>query len=430
MSVQPRKNSWGVMQSIVRGCEESSYQYFFSKIMPCSHGSSYLETVLFSNSPLFSTSLNGLLVLTIATPSRRERETVAALFLQSLATCAAIALLRAQHKAWGKSPHVLSSLQLSTCTSCSDRVMYLLRVTRIGNAGSSVALRLSYIKCCWRQDSTFVFRQLQTKERHCWRSRHRQATQPIRGYNALNKKAPSFWMVSSTPYTNPSQACKYNFPFARRLFSNTVTLLGDTVSHDTSESLASPARDRTCAAGDDDVGGNFELVYKGPLRSAVRAVKVFSLSTCAIALAGGPILVMLGNPTVPLIGRILMTSVVMMVGVSTTLILHWLMKGYVIEMYFDPKSEQLRVYTLTMLAGRQCHTFHLREAGPPESLTAFSTFQAQGKSYFMHTDVMENKALLGKILGPYMALENSELWKHDDNSQKATNSRDDNSKSS
>lgn len=231
-------------------------------------------------------------------------------------------------------------------------------------------------------------------------------------------------MVSSTPYTNLSQVYVRNCVYARRQFSNTATLLGDAVSHDTSESLARPARDHTCASGDDDVEGNFELVYKGPLRSAVRAVKIFSLSTCAIALVGGPILVMLGNPTVPLIGRILMTSFVMTVGVSTTLILHWLMKGYVIEMYFDPKSEQLQVYTLTMLAGRRCHTFHLAEAGPPENLTAFSTFQAQGKSYFMHTEVMENRELLGKILGPYMALENSEAWKHNENSLKATDTND------
>ena len=171
----------------------------------------------------------------------------------------------------------------------------------------------------------------------------------------------------------------------------------------------------TAASNQDEEGeeGRFDLVYKGPLRSAVRAVKVFSLSTCTIALVGAPVLVMMGNPTVPLIGRVLMTSFVMAVGISTTLILHWLMKGYVIEMYFDPKSEKLRVYTLTMLASRRCRTFHLSEAGPPESLAAFSTFQAQGKSYFMHTEVMENKELLGKILGPYMAMESGEFWKQD-----------------
>ena len=145
----------------------------------------------------------------------------------------------------------------------------------------------------------------------------------------------------------------------------------------------------------------------------MRAVKVFSLTTCAAALVGGPVLVTLGNPSVPLLGRVLMTAFVMTIGVSTTLILHWLMKGYVIDMYYDPKSENLRVYTLTMFARKRCHAFHLSEAGPPENIAAFSTFQAKGKSFFMHTEVMENKELMGKILGPYMKLEDSEFWKQD-----------------
>ena len=87
------------------------------------------------------------------------------------------------------------------------------------------------------------------------------------------------------------------------------------------------------------------------------------------------------------------------------------MKGYVIEMYFDPKSDNIRVYTLTMFARKRCHEFHLSEAGPPENIAAFSTFQAKGKSFFMHTEVMENKELLGKILGPFMRMEDSEFWK-------------------
>lgn len=206
------------------------------------------------------------------------------------------------------------------------------------------------------------------------------------------------WTLSRSPHTK--------FPVCS-VFSS---------AHTNSATLSRPV------SGDPSAGsGNehdFELVYKGPLRAAIRAVKIFSLTTCAAAVVGGPILVLMGNPSVPLVGRVLMTSLVMTVGISTTLILHWLMKGYVIEMYFDPKSERLRVHTLTMLAGKRCHTFHLSEAGPPESITAFSTFRAQGKSYFMHTEVMENKDLLGKILGPYSALENGELWEQDRTSNK------------
>ena len=74
-------------------------------------------------------------------------------------------------------------------------------------------------------------------------------------------------------------------------------------------------------------GGNMELVYTAPLKGAVRAIKVFSLTTAVATFFGGPVLVWLGNPSVPLVARVMMSSVVMLVGLGTTALLHWLVKG-------------------------------------------------------------------------------------------------------
>ena len=230
-----------------------------------------------------------------------------------------------------------------------------------------------------------------------------------RGVSSTRDDLWTLSSIASPSYTVRSVPGALRSAKVGSVLSNRVVLSANRVAFLYTSTVSGATSDSTTSSNE----GNFELVYRGPLRSAVRAVKVFSLTTCAAALVGGPILVALGNPSVPLLGRVLMTSFVMTIGISTTLILHWLMKGYVIEMYFDPKLEQLRVYTLTMLAGKQCHMFHLSEAGPPEDIAAFSTFQAKGKSYFMHTEIMENKELLGRILGPYMALEDSELWKRD-----------------
>lgn len=73
--------------------------------------------------------------------------------------------------------------------------------------------------------------------------------------------------------------------------------------------------------------GNVELVYTAPLKGAVRAIKIFSLSTAVATFFGGPVLVWLGNPSVPLVARVMMSSVVMLVGLGTTALLHWLLKG-------------------------------------------------------------------------------------------------------
>jgi hypothetical protein len=70
-----------------------------------------------------------------------------------------------------------------------------------------------------------------------------------------------------------------------------------------------------------------EVVYIAPLKGAVRAIKVFSLTTAVASFFGGPMLVWLGNPSVPLVGRVMMSGVVMLVGLGTTGLLHWLVKG-------------------------------------------------------------------------------------------------------
>lgn len=174
--------------------------------------------------------------------------------------------------------------------------------------------------------------------------------------------------------------------------------------------LSSPSLARLYGTESEGGGGgrgDYKLVYTGPLKGAMRAVKVFSLSTAVAALFGLPVLAWVGNPSVPMVARVALCSFVMLVGISTTAILHWLMKGYVIRMEYDEKAERVVAYTLSLTARTKQNEFYLTEARPPASTGAFSTFQANGKSYFLHTDVFDDKKLLSAILGPYMALEDT-----------------------
>lgn len=146
-------------------------------------------------------------------------------------------------------------------------------------------------------------------------------------------------------------------------------------------------------------------MYTGPLKGAMRAVKVFSLSTAVAAFFGGPILVWLGNPSVPLVGRVAISTIVMLAGVTTTAVLHWLLKGYVIQLYYNEKSQTVAAYTLSLTAQKKRNEFHISEAGPPHNVTSFSAFKARGKGYFIHTEVFENKKLLSALLGAYSVFE-------------------------
>lgn len=80
------------------------------------------------------------------------------------------------------------------------------------------------------------------------------------------------------------------------------------------------------------------------------------------------------------------------------------------KMVFNRQSGDLSVQTISVLGMLKKYKFHISEAGPPSKATAFSSFQAKGKSFFMHTEVFEDRALLSKIVGAYSVFEEPKMW--------------------
>ena len=111
-------------------------------------------------------------------------------------------------------------------------------------------------------------------------------------------------------------------------------------------------------------------------------------------------LVMMGNPSVPLVGRVALSTLVMLVGVSTTAILHWLLKGYIIKMEYNKKTEKVVAHVMSVTARIRKHEFSFKDMQAPPQSSAFSTFQVKGKQYFVHTEVVQDMRLLSKLLGP------------------------------
>ena len=144
--------------------------------------------------------------------------------------------------------------------------------------------------------------------------------------------------------------------------------------------------------------GEFQLVYTGPLKGAVKALKIFSLSTAVLASCGGPVLVWLGKESVPVAARLALCSLVLLVGLSTTALLHWLLKGYITHLYYQPEKQRVAVHTLSLLAQKVRNEFEVSEMRPPTGLAGFSTFQAHDRAYFMHTEVFPDKNLLSLLL--------------------------------
>ena len=154
----------------------------------------------------------------------------------------------------------------------------------------------------------------------------------------------------------------------------------------------------TASTTSTELTGEFQLVYTGALKGAVRALKVFSLTTAVLASFGGPVLVWLGKESVPVSARIALSSIVLLVSLSTTGILHWLLKGYITHLYYQPHTERVAALTLSFLARRARSEFPVDEMRPPSGLAGFSTFQAHGKGFFMHAETFPDKHLLSVLL--------------------------------
>ena len=93
--------------------------------------------------------------------------------------------------------------------------------------------------------------------------------------------------------------------------------------------------------------------------------------------------------------------VVMLAGLSTTAILHWMVKGYVMRLHYNETSQTVMTDLLTVFARRKRETFHISESGPPPQGIGFHTFKARERSYFLHTELFQDKKLLSALLGAH-----------------------------
>lgn len=139
---------------------------------------------------------------------------------------------------------------------------------------------------------------------------------------------------------------------------------------------------------------NWSLVYEGPLSKPVKYVKGFSLTTAAASIAGSPILVYFGKQSVPLVGKLAIAGLLCIVGSSTTVLLHWFSKAYVHRMYYDQTRRVFSAETSTFFGRLQRTDFEVKDIVFPEEESAFSTFEAKGKKFFLHQEMVEAQQVL------------------------------------
>ena len=146
-----------------------------------------------------------------------------------------------------------------------------------------------------------------------------------------------------------------------------------------------------------NVHNDYRLVYEGPLSDTVKYIKTFSLATCVASLIGTPILVMYGKDKIPKAGKIAVAATVLLMGTSTTFILHWFTRVYVHRMYYNPVKSSFAVETMNIVARKRTTYFPVDHIQYPLSERAFSTFSAEGKNYFLHMELKEAELAMGYV---------------------------------
>eukprot|EP00794_Sanderia_malayensis_P019161 gene19161-21081_t len=142
---------------------------------------------------------------------------------------------------------------------------------------------------------------------------------------------------------------------------------------------------------------DFKLVYEGPLSRTVKYVKTFSLATCVASVLGCPVLVMFGKESVPFVGKIALAATVLMMGTTTTFILHWFTRVYVHRMFYNPHENTFAVETMNLLAQKKMTHIPVEHVEYPISEKAFCTFKAGGKDYFLHMELREAELVMNYV---------------------------------
>ncbi|KAL4125271.1 hypothetical protein PRIC2_008856 [Phytophthora ramorum] len=144
-------------------------------------------------------------------------------------------------------------------------------------------------------------------------------------------------------------------------------------------------------------------VYRAPMSRAVRLMKAVSVTSCTLTSMGMPVLCLLSEQDASMIGKWAMCGTIMLFGLGTTSLFHYLFKPYVMRMWMVNPSEddpEVTVETVTLFAQLQHSSFRLSEVAPPTmGMHPMVTFQARDRHYFIHPEAFEDQHLLNKLVG-------------------------------
>jgi hypothetical protein len=210
---------------------------------------------------------------------------------------------------------------------------------------------------------------------------------------------------SSLPIITSS---RFSIHFASRRYASTSTEEATASSSDAKRTNVAEEDANNTTTQTRATAGEMELIYDAPKKGILRGLKLFSLTTCLASLAGTPILVMFGNPDVPLLGRSALGITALFFGVSTTALLNHLTKGYVTKAYLttptvladghapeEQPKQKLVLHTYNLLTRTRTEEVDVDDIQAPQTIMPYVTFYSERnrKNYCLEYTAFEDKDL-------------------------------------
>ncbi|CAL1534720.1 unnamed protein product [Lymnaea stagnalis] len=141
-----------------------------------------------------------------------------------------------------------------------------------------------------------------------------------------------------------------------------------------------------------------DLVYQGRVGNMFRALKIFSLSTSVIGLSLQPY-IMITYQDMPLKAAIPFFAVINMFVFVNPILIHFIAKKYVMELYFNQENKVFTAVLLTFFARKEIFTFTANDVTVPDVPNMFAMLIAKGRPIFVlendFTDMEVYKHLMG-----------------------------------
>ncbi|KAM8838229.1 transmembrane protein 70, mitochondrial [Synchiropus picturatus] len=142
------------------------------------------------------------------------------------------------------------------------------------------------------------------------------------------------------------------------------------------------------------------LIYKGTLGKAIRAVKLFSYSSSGFSLVVLPqVILKTGFGTGTMALEVVLCSFVGFLTFCAPILLHLMTKGYVLRLYHCPETDTYTAVTISLFLTELRTVFHQKQVQIPGVSRMFTTFYADKMGLLVSPDFFNTPQDYNHLMG-------------------------------